>query len=208
MYPTGYSQYAGYVYQRRSNVYQHLLTPTKFYNPLPNNRISYRARSPYTYGIVAPSVPTAPTLKSINVVPAQPVAPAKSVIPFQTPVTPTEGPGSSANEESKKGFKLLDDLVETVSQASGTATDSDVAEVNAIKSIFGDVIDEVIRQIEIKFKENNLDPHIRDAFLLRSENTKKAVSDAPTQTILAAILKPYVADLKVFTAKGFEIARS
>ena len=175
---------------------------------MPNNRISYRARSPYTYRIVAPNVPTAPTLEPINIVPAQPVAPVKSVIPFQTPVTPTVGTSSYANEDSKKGFQLLDNLVETVSQASGTATDADVAEVNAIKSIFGDVIDEVIRQVDMKFKENNLDPNIRDRFLLRSETTKKAVSDAPNQTILAAILKPYVAELKVFTAKGFEIARS
>merc|ERR1712064_215386 len=144
-----------------------------------------------------------------NIPAKQPKAPAKLILPSRKSATPAVATGSSANElesDSEKGFKLLDDLVETISQAASTSTDSDIAEVNAIKSIFADVIDEVIRQVEIKFKENNLDTNISEAFLRRSGATKKAVSEAPNQTILAAILKPYVTELKAFTAKGFQVA--
>ena len=66
----------------------------------------------------------------------------------------------------------------------------------------------MIRQVQMKFEENNLDKSISATFLFRSEITKKAVSEAPNQTILAAILKPYVNELKAFTAKGLQIAGS
>ena len=139
--------------------------------------------------------------------PKQPDTPAKFVALSMKSSKTTPEARSSGNklvEDSEKGFKLLDDLVETVSQAAGTATDSDVAEVDAVKSIFADVIDEIIRQVKMKFKEYNLDTSIRDEFLRKSQNTKKAVSEAPNQTILATILKPYITELKAFSAKGFQ----
>ena len=91
-------------------------------------------------------------------------------------------------------------------EADGTAKDSDVAEVEAVQSIFSDVIEEIIRQVEKKFKDHNLDESISKAFLLRSKSTKKYLNEALTQTAIAAILKPYMTHLKEFTAKGFEIA--
>jgi len=190
------------------------------YQPFPNfsNQLSkhfpiygksYHARDPYTYKTVSQRVPITANFESINILPKQPGTPDKVAILSQKSATPTLENGSSAHEveeDSKKGFKLLDDLVETVSQSAGTDSDSDVAEVDAVKSIFADVIDEIIHQVEVKFTENNLDATIKDAFVFRSETAKKAVAEAPNQTILAAILKPYVTHLKEFTAKGFQIA--
>ena len=45
---------------------------------------------------------------------------------------------------TKPEFELLDNLVETVSHASGTAVDSDPAGVAAVKSIFADIIGIVV----------------------------------------------------------------
>ena len=194
-YPIGRSQYSGYY----------------GYRPLPIYGRSNHATGPYSYRIVPQRVPITATKESINIPPTQTDTPAKLVLSSQKSATSTLETSSSANkveEDAKKGFKLLDDLVEVVSQAAGTATDSDVAEVDAVKSIFADVIDEIIRQVEIKFTENNLDTSIGDSFVRRSETTKKAVAEALNQTILADILKPYVTDLKEFTAKGFQIAGS
>jgi len=192
-HPLGYSPY--------SNYYN--------YQPLPISGNSYHARGPYTYRVSPQGATASTTFQPTNIPAKLPVAPAQLVLPIKKSVTPAVATDSSANKlesDSEKGFKLLDDLVETVSQAAGTSTDSDSAEVDAVKSIFADVIDEVIRQVEIKFKENNLDSNISEAFLRRSGATKKAVSEAPNQTILAAILKPYVTELKAFTAKGFQVA--
>ena len=157
-----------------------------------------------TYRVFPQRVPISANLLSTNIGPKQPDAPAKIVVPYQTPAETTPEAHSSVNEQEKdaeKGFTLLDNLVETVSQAAGTATDSDVAEVDAVKSIFADVIDEIIRQVQMKFKENNLDTSISNGFLRKSQDTKKAVSEASNQTIIATILKPYVTELKYLLTK-------
>ena len=132
---------------------------------------------------------------------------ASLVRPSKKSAASTEKTGSSRNEleaDTEKGFKLINDLVEIISQAAGTASDSDLEEVNAIKSIFSDIIDEVIRQIKPSFKENNLDPTISDAFIHISETTRKGIAEAPNQTILTAILKPYVTILQELAFKGLQ----
>merc|ERR1711981_246492 len=194
--PLGYTNYNQLQY---SNYYNH--------QPFQTSVNSYRAPGPYTYRILPGGRLTSNNIKSSTIPAKQPVQSANLVSLDKNPSKPSALAGTSDNklkEDSKKGFKLLDDLVKTVSQAAGTSTDSDASEVNAVKSIFADVIDEIVRQIEMKFKENNLDESISAAFLRRSETTKKAVSEAPNQTILSTILKPYVADLKKFTAKGLQ----
>ena len=117
--------------------------------------------------------------------------------------------GASTNkfvQEAEKGFKLLDDLVEVTSQAEGTTKDSDITEVDAMKSIFGDVIDEIISTVEKSFNKSNLDTRISDAFVLQSKTTKQFIAQAPSQTAISAIIKPYVAYLKEFSAKAFKSA--
>lgn len=201
-HPLRYSPYSNY-YNHQPNYYNYQQ------KPIPISGNSYHARGPYTYRILPQGATTSATFQPIKIPAKQPDAAAKLVVPSKKSATPVVATGSFDNKlegDSAKGFKLLDDLVETVSQAAGTATDSDIAEVDAVKSIFADVIDEIIRQVEIKFKENNLDSSISNVFLMRSETTKKAVSEAPNQTILAAILKPYVTALKAFTAKGLQTA--
>merc|ERR1711944_101675 len=114
------------------------------YQPLPISGNSYHARGPYTYRILPQGATASTTFQLTNIPAKQPDAPAQLVLPVKKSVTPAVATGSSANEmesDSEKGFKLLDDLVETVSQAAGTSTDSDVAEVDAVKSIFADVIE-------------------------------------------------------------------
>ena len=96
-------------------------------------------------------------------------------------------------------------MVETVSLAADTVANSDEIEVDAVKSIFVDVIDDVIRRIKTKFKENNLDERFSVAFLTRSNSVRMSISEASTQTGLVEILKPYVSELKMFTAKGFQV---
>ena len=118
----------------------------------------------------------------------------------------TDSNSEKLKQEAEKGFKLLGDLLETVTQAAGTAKNSDITEVDAVKSIFSDVIDEVIRQVERRFKENNLDTRISDAFVWRSKTTKKFLNEALNQEAIAAILKPYLTDLRDLTYKGFESA--
>lgn len=224
----GYALPSGYMSMYRSPVqrhigqirhpvqpYRHVARPqgytpySNYYNrqPFRTSVNSYHTPGRYTYRILPGGRHTSNNIKSSTIPAKQPDQSANLVRLDKNPSKSSNLAGSSDNklqEDSKKGFDLLDNLVKTVSQAAGTSTDSDVAEVDAVKSIFADVIDEIIRQIEMKFKENNLDKSISAAFLRRSEATKKVVSEAPNQTILSAILKPYVADLKKFTAKGLQ----
>jgi len=211
-HPSGYSS----VYRRPTQSFTPVAHPLAYspysrhynYQRFPRPGSSYHARGPYTFRFLPQSARTPANFQPTNIPANQPKAPAKLILPSRNSATPSVATGSSANElesDSEKGFKLLDDLVETISQAASTSTDSDIAEVNAIKSIFADVIDEIIRQVEIKFKENDLDTNISNVFLRRSETTKKAISDASSQSIIAAILIPYINELKSFTSRGFQI---
>jgi len=115
--------------------------------------------------------------------------------------------GSAATklqQQAKKGFKLLDDLLETALHRSATAKDSDITEVDAMKTIFSDVIDEIIRQVEKNFNENNLDRRISDAFVWGSKATKKFLAEASNLRAITVIMKPYLTYVKEFTARGFE----
>ena len=146
---------------------------------------------------------------SQRTLPPKPIGPHATLIyPLKKSAKPTEQIEASRNElesDAEKGFKLINNLVETISQAAGTATDSDPEEVNAVKSIFSDIIDEASRQIEASVKENNIDPTMGDAFVHISETTRKGIAEAPNQTILTAILKPYVVILEDFASNGLQI---
>ena len=80
----------------------------------------------YTYINLPQHVPISSNLISANMPPKQPDTPAKFVALSMKSSKTTPEARSSGNklvEDSEKGFKLLDDLVETVSQAAGTATE-------------------------------------------------------------------------------------
>ena len=186
-----------------------------YFNYQPNSRKAYPAVVPYPYIILHPVAtsncvgfpPIIVPSNKLNLSAKPKAGPAILTLPFKTSPKPNVEIGSSRNEleaDTEKGFKLIKNLVKTISLAAGTASDSDPAEVNAVKSIFSDIMDEVIRQIEPSFKENNVDTTLSDAFVHISETTRKAIADAPNQTILTAILKPYVTSLREFASKGLQ----
>ena len=115
----------------------------------------------------------------------------------------TSKPSNENNfeESASEGLKLLDDLVEIISKVSGTAADSDPEEVKAIKTIFTDIIDEVIRQVESRFDASSGSDG-KDAFILSQEAIKSAVSNAATQSAILSILEAYIVSLREFISKG------
>ena len=113
--------------------------------------------------------------------------------------------GENLEDSASKGLKLLDDLVATISEASGTEADSDLEEVEAAKSIFPDVIDEVITLVETKFGANSGNAE-KNALISNSNETKLAISNASTQSDIVSILNSYIASLKEFTSRGVEDA--
>lgn len=213
----GYALPSGYVC-----VYRHSIQPVRMigysphlnyfnYQTSPIYGRSYPPRVAYNYKSSPQRVPISNKLVIPMIIPKQTDESVKlALLSKKSDESASKAlpSGNEIDKDADTGFKLLDNLVETVSQAAGTATDSDAAELDAVKSIFADVIDEIIRQVQMKFKENNLDLSISEGFLRKSLNTKKSVSEAPNQTILATILKPYIAELKAFTAKGIQAFRS
>ena len=134
------------------------------------------------------------------------IAPSQSTT-TSTPLTAATLIGIEANpdqsEESvEQGLMLLDDLITTISEASGSPADSDPKEVEAVKSIFPDIIDEVSRVIESKFEANSEGESQKDAFIIGSNATKNALNNASTQSAIVSILETYIKNLKDFISRG------
>ena len=125
--------------------------------------------------------------------------------PLEVPAAKTAVTSNKLEEEAAEGFKILDELVETVAQAAGTAADVDPEEVAAVKSIFPDVIDEVNRQIKLRFEAGDLGAAEKDQFVNSSELVEKAIAAASSQTALSAILTPYVASIKKLSTQGPQV---
>jgi len=207
-----YSQNAQPV-QGVSQPYYPQPTTNFIYNPIAqSNPLNYYGQQP-TYASIARNnipvhqSPVAPVQKysyklQNQVAPVQPAA-AVNVVKSAALVASDADP-NELKTKAEEGFKLLDDLVQTVSEARGTAADSDPVEVNALKSIFPDIIDEVINQVS-SYKG---DVAQKDAFVSNSKALKQALKSAPTQSMISSIISPYVASLKEFTSKGFQSASS
>ena len=180
------------------------------YNPIAqSNPLNYYGQQP-TYASIARNnipvhqSPVAPVQKYSYKL-QNPVQPAAAVdVVKSAALVASDADPNELKTKAEEGFKLLDDLVQTVSEARGTAADSDPAEVNALKSIFPDIIDEVINQVS-NYKG---DIAQKDAFVSNSKALKQALKSAPTQSMISAIISPYVASLKEFTSKGFQSASS
>jgi len=176
---------------------------TAYFNPIakpePVNQYSQ-----HTFGLLGNPIPVHQSVKI-----SAPVQPAAAIPVAKTaPLVAQTSNDNQLENNPEKGFKLLDDLIGEVSSASGTAADTNPTDVAAVKSIFPDIIDEVIRQIDSKFDGTYGGVAQKDAFIQNSKATKQALDNAPTQSIISAILKPYVASLKEFTYKGLQAARS
>lgn len=204
--PSGYASF-GYAYphnarQLNTNIYPSMLSlPPHYYK-------DYNRRHLTANQFLRPLYSTLPTAMSkVCAGCHRGAAHSRFILPAKQPAAPAVAMAPSSNkleEDSAEGFQLLDDLVETVAQSVGTTSDSDPAEVAAVKSIFPDVIDEVIRQIELRFEAGGLGTAEKDLFVNNSEIVIKAISDASSQTDLTAILRPYVAAIKKFTAQGLQ----
>ena len=118
------------------------------------------------------------------------------------PLIGIEANTDQSEESVEQGLKLLDDLITTISEASGTAADSDPKEVEAIRSIFPDIIDEVTRVIESKFEANSEGESQKDAFIMGSNAIKNALNNASTQSAIVSILETYIKNLKDFISRG------
>ena len=184
-----------------------------YYNPIAQSRpLNYYGQQP-TYASIARNnipvhqSPVAPVKKYSYKLqnPVAPVQPAAAVNAVKSAaLVASDANPNELKTKAEEGFKLLDDLVQTVSEARGTAADSDPVEVNALKSIFPDIIDEVINQV------SNYQGDIaqKDAFVSNSKALKQALESAPTQSMISAIITPYVATLKEFTSKGLQSVSS
>ena len=131
-----------------------------------------------------------------------PLPPTTTNVPTSTILQTSKASNNDNFEESaSEGLKLLNDLVKIISEVSGTAADSDPEEVRAIKTIFSDIIDEVIRVVESSFDPSSSSDE-KDAFILSQNAIKSAVSNAETQSVILSILEPYIVSLREFISKG------
>ena len=189
------------------NYYSPTLHPipsyNSYFNPIAQSN-SVNQYSQHAFGLLGNPIPAHQTVKISS--PAQPAAAVSAAKPAPFIAKTSNDNQLAANPE--EGFKLLADLIDEISSASGTAADTNPDDVAAVKSIFPDIIDEVIRQIGSKFDGSLGGVAQKDAFIQSSKATKQALDNAPTQTIISSILKPYVASLKEFTYKGLQAARS
>ena len=134
--------------------------------------------------------------------PVTPLPPATTNVPTSTVLQTSNASNDDNFEDSaSEGLKLLDDLVEIISEVSGTAADSDPEEVRAIKTIFSDIIDEVIKVVESRFDASSGSDE-KDAFILSQGAIKSAVSNAATQSAILSILEAYIVSLREFISKG------
>lgn len=207
--PTNYGYHRFYAPSAQPIAREYYSQPANFnsvvFNPIARyNSLNYYGRQP-TYASITRN--TIPVVQSPRIIaPAKPVAP---VAVTAAPIAKTAAlvaSKSNPNEletNAEKGFKLLDDLVKTVSEARGTAADSDPTEVDAVKSIFPDIIDTIIDKVESNFKGNKGVAQ-KNAFVANSRSIKQAINSAPTQSMISSILTPYIANLKSFTSKGLQ----
>ena len=193
VYNVAYSPYSNY------NNYKHR---TIVGNPYYTRR-HYRYRASNKFPITSSNSQATENHTKRTDVPAKPLPSPNGTT---TNAITADSPSEKLVERAEKGFRLLDNLVETVSQAAGTTKDSDIAEINAVKSIFSDVIDLIIRLIQKEFKDIPTHTQIGDVFVNISSITKMIVNQASNQRSIAEVVKPYIIALKEFTAKGFQMA--
>ena len=116
------------------------------------------------------------------------------------PVTDNVVDNSKTLEAAKEGLSLLSELVENLKLEAQTSADSDPEEVTAVKGVFLDVIDEIIKQIDTNFKKNTSNSSDIDSLLTYSKMIRNDISEALTQTRLVEILEPFAqAIINLFT---------
>ena len=107
-------------------------------------------------------------------------------------------------EAAEEGLSLLSELVENLKQEAQTSADSDPEEVTAVKGVFLDVIDEIIKQIDTNFKKNASNSSDIDSLLSSSKMIRNDISEALTQTRLVAILEPYTLAISNLFRQGMQ----
>ena len=149
--------------------------------------------------------------KIMDNVPENPVQPFGNSIPDAgekketedktvAPMVGNVADNSVLMEAAEEGLSLLSELIENLKQEAQTSANSDPEEVTAVKGVFFDVIDEIIKQIETNFKTNASNRSYIDSLLSYSKRIRNEISEALTQTRLVEILEPFAQAISnVFT---------
>ena len=120
----------------------------------------------------------------------------------------TDKPDTSLESEltdaAKDGISLLKELLQNLKQEAETNANTDPEEVAAVKSLFSDIFDEIIQQIELGFKEDASKGSDMDSLLSYSKETRKAIDGVQTQAELAILLEPYVTEIVKLIDEGFQ----
>ena len=185
------------VYPQRSHVY-----PSAPYKSVYKN---YYGQQPTYAAINRNAIPVYQSSKVVK--PAQPAAAKVAAVAKTASLVSMDSNVNDLETDAEKGFKLLDDLVQTVSEASGTTKDSDPTEVDALKSLFPDILDEIVNQVESKYDGSN-GVSQKEMFLSQTRTLKQLLNSATTQSYISSILKPYIASLKQFTSQGLQAIKS
>ena len=199
------------VYETNPSFVSASLSSSKYYHPKLLSSSDRPLQTPSDNFVPSQPIDTAPRPYkpqrfdpvSINKLrPVTPLPPTTTNVPTSTVLQTSKASNDDNFEDSaSEGLKLLDDLVEIISEVSGTAADSDPEEVRAIKTIFSDIIEEVIRVVESRFDPSSSSDE-KDAFILSQNTIKSAISNATTQSAILSILEAYIVSLREFISKG------
>ena len=107
-------------------------------------------------------------------------------------------------DAAKDGISLLKELLQNLKQEAETNANTDPEEVAAVKSLFSDIFDEIIQQIELGFKEETSKGSDKNSLLSYSKETRKAIDGVQTQADLAKLLEPYVNEIITLINEGFQ----
>ena len=98
----------------------------------------------------------------------------------------------------------MKELLQNLKQEAETNANTDPEEVAAVKSLFSDIFDEIIQQIELGFKEETSKGSYKNSVLAYSKETRKAIDGVQTQADLAKLLEPYVNEIITLINEGFQ----
>ena len=105
---------------------------------------------------------------------------------------------------AEEGLSLLTELIENLKQEAQTSANSDPEEVTAVKGVFFDVIDEIIKQIDTNLNNNSSNSSDIDSLLSYSKIIRNEISEALTLTRLVEILEPFAQAITNLFTQGMQ----